>query len=263
MIADTTFDTHEPMSPRDQAQDLMWTAMDLGPSEDKQVEELCRQALSIYPDCVDAMIMLAEMESTFVKDYVDAMRKAVAAGRRDVGPKGFKELHGHFWGVLETRPFMRAMAGLAEGLTEWGTPAGIDEAIGIYEEMLDLNPNDNQGVRTQLVGCYLSSKRYGLAEALLERYDGDCSLEFLWAEVLLAFLEGDEEESLIRFHMARKVNPYVELYLSSKKRRPRVREPYTEAGSDAEAVYCADAIYDAWNKHPKAKRWLKALVSDA
>ena len=51
---------------------------------------------------------------------------------------------GGFWGILETRPYMRALHGL--GLTVW-KQGRLEEAIGIFKQMLKLNPNDNQGVR--------------------------------------------------------------------------------------------------------------------
>ena len=35
-----------------------------------------------------------------------------------LGPRGFKQYAGHFWGFLETRPYMRARAGLAGTLLQ-------------------------------------------------------------------------------------------------------------------------------------------------
>ena len=58
--------------------------------------------------------------------------------------QGFKQYAGHFWGFLETRPYMRARAGLAGTLLKLGD---IDGAVGHYRDMLKLNPNDNQGIR--------------------------------------------------------------------------------------------------------------------
>src|SRR2546421_12928373 len=48
---------------------------------------------------------------------------------------------GHFWGFLETRPYMRARAGLASTLLQLGD---IDSALAHYRDMLKLIPNDNQ-----------------------------------------------------------------------------------------------------------------------
>ena len=49
-----------------------------------------------------------------------------------------------FWGILESRPYMRALHGL--GLTAW-KQSRLEDAIGIFKQMLKLNPNDNQGAR--------------------------------------------------------------------------------------------------------------------
>jgi tetratricopeptide (TPR) repeat protein len=78
-----------------------------------------------------------------------------------LGPQGFKEYRGHFWGFHETRPYMRARAGLAATLAQLGD---ADGAIGHYREMLKLNRNDNQGIR------------YLLAAALMKQGDFNFSL---------------------------------------------------------------------------------------
>jgi tetratricopeptide (TPR) repeat protein len=71
-------------------------------------------------------------------------RKALECAGREVKdiPKG------RFWGILETRPYMRALHGM--GLTVW-KQGRLEEAIDIFQKMLNLNPNDNQGAR-YLVG---------------------------------------------------------------------------------------------------------------
>ncbi|MEX2670818.1 MAG: tetratricopeptide repeat protein [Phycisphaeraceae bacterium] len=239
----------------DRAQELAWDAMEA--SDEEQMARLCRQALAIYPNCVDALSMLAEVECERVRDYVAAMRRAVEAGRRDLGPEVFEQEKGHFWLAIETRPFMRAMAGLADALLQWGQPEHVDEAIAIYEEMLELNPNDNQGIRYLLPGCYLQRKRYREAAILLDEHGDEGMAALAWARVLLAYAVGNEDEASDLLKEAREQNPYVELYLTGRKRRPRTRTDYYSPGDDTEALVCADALWEAWKKHPKAKRWLK------
>ena len=58
---------------------------------------------------------------------------------------------GSFWSNLETRPYMRGMHGL--GLTAWKQNS-FEDAIEIFKRMLELNPNDNQGVRYLLGPLY-------------------------------------------------------------------------------------------------------------
>ena len=48
------------------------------------------------------------------------------------------------WAELSNRPYLRAMHGL--GLTLWRQEK-TDEALEIFRIMLELNPNDNQGIR--------------------------------------------------------------------------------------------------------------------
>ena len=50
---------------------------------------------------------------------------------------------------------------------------------------------------------------------------------------------------------------HVEQYLTGRKRRPRARAEAYSPGDEAEAVYCADMLWEAWKRHPKAKKWLK------
>lgn len=244
-------------SRRSEAQELMWQAMDAIHEDESRAVKLCREALRIYPDCVDALAMLAEIEASTLKDYVAAIRQAIEAGRRDLGPKYFESEMGYFWGLIETRPLMRAMASLVAALLDWGTGERIEEAIEIQEEMLALNPNDNQGMRDILVACYLKQKRYDDAAALLKRYKDDWMAVSCWSRVLLAFATGAEEKAARVLKDAREQNPHVEQYLTGQKRRPRSRSGMYSPGDDSEAVFCADTLLEAWKAHPKAKQWLK------
>ncbi len=133
------------------AQELMFDAMDaIGDGHVKRASALCDKALTIHADCVDALVMRAEIKGGPISAYAEAVRAAIEAGRHDLGPRSFKRLRGEFWGFRETRPFMRAMEQLGLALVGGGNPERVVDAIGIFEEMLDLNPNDNQGVRDWL-----------------------------------------------------------------------------------------------------------------
>jgi tetratricopeptide (TPR) repeat protein len=58
---------------------------------------------------------------------------------------------GHFWVMFETRPYMRALHGLGLSASKQGR---FKEAIQIFQKMLRLNPNDNQGVRYLIGPAY-------------------------------------------------------------------------------------------------------------
>ena len=243
---------------RFEAQELMWEAMEtISAGNLKRAETLCQKAIEIYPDCVDALIMLADLTADLTIDYVADLRTAVEAGRRDLGAKVFKELRGNFWGFTETRPFMRAMEQLALAFVGWGTPEALDEAIQIFEEMLELNPNDNQGVRDWLVSCYLACKRYDDASSIFDRYPDDWLATTAWAKVLLHHATKNEALASESLRQARECNPHVEPYLTGRKRRPRSRPGSYTPGDESEASYTTDILWAAWKAHPKTKAWLK------
>ncbi len=245
----------DPDASRITAQELAYDAMEAG--DEVEAARLCRKALQVYPDCADALSMLADIECEWLKDYVEAKRRAVEAGRRSLGEDYIQQMKGWFWLELDTRPYMRALAGLADALRQWGQPEHVDEAIGIYERMLELNPNDNQGVRDPLAGCYLQRKRYGDAARLLKRYKNDWMAVSCWARVLLIYATEGEKKAAALLKKARQQNRYVEPYLTGGKRRPRTRPGYYSPGEDTGAVFCADTLWEAWKKHPEARRWLK------
>ena len=123
------------------AQGLMYEAFDV---EGAHRVALARQALAISPDCADAYLLLAEETASSIEEACELLEQGVAAGERALGPEPFEEDVGYFWGLIETRPYMRARAALAETLWALGRR---EEAVEHQRELLRLNPNDNQGVR--------------------------------------------------------------------------------------------------------------------
>lgn len=81
---------------------------------------------------------------------------------------------GHFWGLLETRPYLRTRLGLAHALWTAGRRA---EAVQHLQDMLRLNPNDNQGVRytlARLLALPRPERRSGPAPSTIRRRSLGC-----------------------------------------------------------------------------------------
>lgn len=97
--------------PLAQAQFLIYDAWE--ETSTKKRIALAKKALNISRDCADAYNLLAE-EAETPRDALDFYSQGVEAGRRALGEAFFKEHTGHFWGMHETRPFMRALVGKAE-----------------------------------------------------------------------------------------------------------------------------------------------------
>src|SRR5437588_3008456 len=94
-------------------------------ADEQRRVQLAQEALALCPDCADAYVLLAEQAGSR-KEALTLFEQGVAAGERALGPEAFQEAAGHFWGLLETRPYMRARFGLANVL--WAL-ARRDEAI--------------------------------------------------------------------------------------------------------------------------------------
>jgi tetratricopeptide (TPR) repeat protein len=245
-MADRPRDRHE------RAQELAFQAM--GAPSSAAAIKLALQAVELDPNCVDALRLLALYGSNSRQEYIEKLYRVVETGERALGKKFFQENHGHFWGILETRPYMRARLDLAFALREAGR---IEEAVSQLEATLDLNPNDNQGCRDVLIGCYLLMDRLDGVRRLLEKYH-DGSALFLWATVLERFLASDMPGAAAALKVARKENSNVESYLTGRKPMPRKLPQYYSPGDDNEAIHCMSNLGAAWQRHPAAVAWLQA-----
>ena len=221
----------------------------------RQRVNLARKALEIYPDCVDAYVLLAE-NAPNRKEALALYQKGVAAGERQLGPEFFQQNAGDFWGLLETRPYMRAREGLANAL--W-TAGRRQEAIGHLQEMLRLNPNDNQGVRYTLAGYLLREDRNAELETLFQQFPDEGSVTWAYTRTLAAFRkEGDTPEARKLLREAKKENPHVLDYLLGHKFPPMEQPPYYSRGDESEAIVYAQMFLSAWKNTVGAVAWLRA-----
>lgn len=251
-----------PSSPGDnplaQAQDVMYQAWDATGS--KQRIALAKKALAISEDCADAYMLLAEETAKSIQEAMALYEKAVKAGERALGPEAFEEYEGHFWGVLETRPYMRARAGLAECL--WYT-GKLQQAIDHYRDLLRLNPGDNQGLRYHLATLLLAVEDDEALETLLSEYEDDASASWHYTRALLLFRqEGPSEAATALLEEAIACNPFVPPYLLGKKKLPRQMPSYIGFGDENEAIDYAAAAKPIWQKNTKARKWLRETLAN-
>jgi hypothetical protein len=100
-----------PNTPLEKAQDLVYEALETE-SARKRIQ-LAKRALKTSGDCADAYVLLAEEDAGNLEEARELYQKGVEAGERALGRETFEEDAGYFWGILETRPYMRARQGLA------------------------------------------------------------------------------------------------------------------------------------------------------
>lgn len=246
--------SRRPKRAAEAAQELMYQAWEQR-SPARRIA-LAREALTAYDACADAYSLLASEDARTDEEARELWERAVAAAKAALGQRAFVEDVGHFWGLLETRPYMRARHGLAQCLWHLGDRAG---AIDHFQELLRLNPNDNQGVRYQLAACLLEAGDDDALGELLARYADDGSAVWGWSAALLEFRRsGDAVGTRKALRAALDQNPHVPGYLVGEKKLPRHLPDYIGFGDEQEAIAYADEHGDAWRGTRGALDWLAA-----
>lgn len=153
-----------------------------------------KKALQLDPDNLDAESMIAELSARNSFDLLNKLKCAVVRGDEIMKAKGYAEEHciGEYWGMVETRPYMRLRMKYADTLKDNGM---IRRAITEYEEMLRLSENDNLGVRYTLMHLYALMEDEQNALALHKRYDGYEETQMLFPLSILYFKLGDLERA--------------------------------------------------------------------
>ncbi len=243
------------------AQDLVYEAWEA--STRQQRVKLAKQALKISELCADAWLVLAEETAGNTAVQRDYLEKAVAAGQaaihQTVGPHAFEQEAGHFWSILETRPYMRARVALAESL--WDSNER-QQAVAHWQDLLRLCPNDNLGIRYILGSKLLELDQLAEARDLLEAYDEPDSAEWSYSFALLQFkLAGASQSAAKALAAAINTNPHVPDYLLGVRRLPETPPPYYELGSDGEAVIYLLSGFNAWRSTTGALEWIGGVVT--
>lgn len=248
------------MNPRlsdavDMAQEVIFDAWEC--DDPKRRIALAKKALKISPDCADGYLLLAQEAAPTPAAALDLLTQAVAAGERALGPAAFAEDVGHFWGLIETRPYMRARQQLALALGDAGRR---DEAADHLTDMLRLNPADNQGVRYGLMNWLLILGREAELTALLRRFKAPNDPQWAFPAALAAFRsKGDTAAARKALTTALASNPHVAPLLTGRRKPPRTLPDFYSQGDRNEAViYVAEGGADTWSAIPGAVTWLTA-----
>lgn len=241
----------KPLSNKEKAQDLIYDAYE---STGKKRIELAKKALKLYPNIPDAYNILAELELNPLKEE-QLLLKAIEVGEKELGKDFIKENKGYFWGIVSTRPYMRAKFNYADFLHE---NERFEEAIRQYEDLLELNPNDNQGARYELFIVYVESGLFKKAEALLKKYNETTTANGAYNLVLIELLQnGVTNKAKQLLKKAKQQNPYVPDYLLGKKDIPMYLPSHYQLGSESEAIIYADNHWTLWAGNPKLLDFLK------
>lgn len=218
-----------------------------------------KRLLKLNPYHLDAIHHLGIIENRKKnkKPSRELWDKGVEIGRSAI-PRRFKRGSSRIpWSNLDNRPFLRCLHGHAFALHDDGK---IEEAFEVFEELLDYNPDDNQGVRDILMEMYLEENRYSEVVELADRFKDDISPEIMYGKVLALFLKGSKEEAEKELKEVIGFQPKVALELL-KKSHPKpesLMEGYFRPGDWDEAYYYWESQGDLWT--PEAIEWLRQII---
>lgn len=245
LISTELEDTEEPSSPKAIARGKLLTAAKTSGDVRK---ELIEEAIAIYPLSPEAYLLLAE-DADSEQAYEKLVYKAVMVGEEALGKQFFFKYKGHFWGLPETRPYMRAKAMYAKLMYD---DRNDEMALKHCDELIRLNPIDNQGIRYFLLTLYIEGKKYSEAKALLESFDRDQTANFLFNKALLYYLtEGLTLRTKQFIKEANKQNLYIKEYLLGHKKFPKqVFDDYELGDTNEASAYAYEHIH-LWEEYPE------------
>ncbi|MGB5983249.1 MAG: hypothetical protein WBG46_13995 [Nonlabens sp.] len=252
MITNNELDMEElELSEAEKAEDLVFEAYDA--LFDDKAQEYINEALNLDPMCIPAYeYMAGKYENIWLA--MTFYQKAIEVGQVLFNQEYVHENRGHFWMIHETRPFMRCMQAYAECQMSLDFRSA---AIDIFEEMIQLNPNDNQGVRDPLMTLLLMENQYIKYQKYRKMYENDLSAFHAWNYALFLFkTKGDSQQTKEALHLAIEHNRYVPKRLLSARPPKTAPESY-KLKSAAEADYYAFTAYNAWKQTQGVFSWLE------
>jgi hypothetical protein len=160
------------------------------------------------------------------------------------------------WVIAGNRPALRGLM----RMIQWSAAKNErSRAVATAQMLLQLNRDDNHGVRFMLMNEYLRAGSDEQALALAEQYPDDLAPETRFGAVLALVRLRRLHEAEHALHAARSDLPKTAQYLvPARIRRPRIVPGRIEVGGDDQAWLYRDEMRAVWQQTPGALEWLRA-----
>ncbi|KGE19428.1 YecA family protein [Paenibacillus wynnii] len=216
--------------------------------------QLAEAALEVYPNSCDAYLILAE-EAENEHEARAFLKSGMEAGKRELGDLFFEKNKGYFWGLSETRPYIRICKSYAESC--WFGGNG-EEVAKTLEHILELNTEDNTGARYLLLAVYLYNNRLNDADLMLKNFGkDDAAAAFAYDRIVLEYKRnGITSQLKMLYRIARNVNKHVPDYLLGVKRLPHNLPDFIGMGDANEAVEYVIMHSRLWASLPDLLKWM-------
>jgi hypothetical protein len=214
--------------------------------------KISKEAYELDPFLSDALLNVANRGKLSFNEKLMYLHEALRIAVALIPTENFKTKDYPFWLDMDSRPFMRAIHCLGITYNE----AEMFEFAEFYWSFgLDLNPNDNQGLRYILTNVLLRQNKTKAAKAVLDKWE-DSTAQLSYARLLLGLLETNTPEKLDElWDAAYNSNPFVPKLIINRT-IPAHDGPY-RIGDESEARTYLSYAYLCWNHYRDAVRWIE------
>ena len=198
----------------------------------KEALNLTKKAYEKSSDCFDAILFQCDLEENETKRMKLLDDGLEFEKNRLTKEKYFdKENIGRFYGIFETRPYIRGLSYKAEYLLDDGK---IRQAEKQCKEILRLNENDNLGVRYLLLAIYAVLEEESEILKLYKKYPEE-NLETLIPLFAIYYKLGNDKKAKEYLDRIDKCNSnFIKLFKGALKESTKVGPGYYSRGDSSE-----------------------------
>ena len=221
-------------TPLDDAYDMLEKAENA--KSKSQAIKYAKEAYKISPACFDAILFQASLEDDPIKlwELLDTGLKKEEERLKSEGYFDKKNI-GDFYGIFETRPYIRGLHNKAHYLSIEGK---IKQARDVCKEILRLNNNDNTGIRYLLMAIYAFLEDENEMLKLYKKYKEE-HLEMLFPLFVLYYKKGDDKKALEYLNRINKTNPnFIKFFKGNIKMENNIPDGYYSKGDSSEVYNC-------------------------
>ena len=199
-----------------------------------QAIKYAKEAYDMCPDCFDAILFQVNLENNPLK-ISKLLEEGLKFEKERLEDNGYfeKDNIGHFYGIFETRPYIRGLFAKANYLILDGK---IKQARDVCKEILKLNENDNTGARYLLMAIYAFLEEENDMLKLYKKYAEE-NLEMLFPLFILYYKLGNDKKAKEYLERINKANPdFVKFFKGTMKENKNVPEGYYSKGDSSEVL---------------------------
>lgn len=217
-------------TPLDDAYEILEEAQNA--KNEKEAIRLAKKAYEKSSECFDAILFQCDLEENGIKRMELLDNGLETEKNRLTKEKYFdKDNIGHFYGIFETRPYIRGLVTKAEYLLEEGK---MHQAESVCKEVLRLNENDNMGARYLLMAIFATLEEENDMLKLYKKYPEE-DLEMIFPLFALYYKIGNDKKAKEYLNRINKCNAnFVKFFNGTIKESEKVSPGYYGRGDSSE-----------------------------